>query len=372
MKKLLIWVLFIFITTSIVHWTPGRLNSEGCHNSSSIWYHCHDENWEVIETTEEKEIIEDKVEKKASDYTSNKKLQKKIDLINGKIEIIYKKKPKTIEKLKKQIDKILPKLKEWSTKYILILAISDKIDFLTAEEDIKIDDKVHSNWNTFSDSFSKSKKYLEKSVYNSEELERNTFYCSCDYSSDKYVDKESCWFQDNWKYVSRSKKIEWEHVVPAEAFGQSFKEWRDWHESCIDSKGKSFSWRNCASKVSMKYRYMQSDMYNLVPTIWSINALRSNYSFAEISWEEREFWTCDMEIADRKAEPSDDIKWDVARIYMYMSTVYPGHWIISNKNKPLYEAWNKLDPISDEECKRYKLIKNIQENDNPILEEICQ
>ncbi|WP_278186257.1 endonuclease [Desulfobacter hydrogenophilus] len=32
----------------------------------------------------------------------------------------------------------------------------------------------------------------------------------------------------------------------------------------------------------MAYRYIQRDMYNLVPAIGQVNALRSNYSYAMI------------------------------------------------------------------------------------------
>jgi deoxyribonuclease-1 len=299
------------------------------------------------------------------------KLQKKIDTLNEKLEIIYKKSPSTILKLQKQIKKILPKLKADSTNYYIVTAINSKIEeLLSQKEEIKKNTQINS-WNTFNDSFNKAKQYLEEQVYNNIWLQMITFYCSCNYDSSKNVDRDSCGFKDNWKYVTRSKKIEWEHVVPAEAFWQSFIEWREWAEDCVDSKWKTFKWRGCAEKVNMEYRYMQSDMYNLVPAIGSINALRSNYSYAEIPWEEREFWTCDMEIQDSKAEPREEIRWDVARTYFYMNTVYPGHSIISWKNQKLYEAWDKLDPVSDDECKRYELIKAIQQNENPILKDLC-
>jgi deoxyribonuclease-1 len=161
-------------------------------------------------------------------------------------------------------------------------------------------------------------------------------------------------------------------VVPAHAFGQSFTEWREWNPSCIDSKWNSFKWRNCASKVNQEYRYMESDMYNLVPSIWSINALRSNYSFVMIPGETREFWTCDIEIQDQKVEPKEEIRWDIARIYMYMDLTYPDRWIISEKNKKLYDVWNREDVVSEKECERYKSIKAIQGNENVILAEACK
>lgn len=58
--------------------------------------------------------------------------------------------------------------------------------------------------------------------------------------------------------------------------------WRDGHDSCVNSKGKTFKGRKCASKLSKEYRYMQSDMYNLFPAIGSVNALRSNYNLLQV------------------------------------------------------------------------------------------
>ncbi len=78
---------------------------------------------------------------------------------------------------------------------------------------------------------------------------------------------------------------------------------------------------------------MESDLYNIVPAIGEINGLRSNYSFAMIPWEKREFGTGDMEIENRKAEPRPEVRGNIARIYFYMNRAYPGHGIISKSGK---------------------------------------
>jgi len=74
-------------------------------------------------------------------------------------------------------------------------------------------------------------------------------------------------------------RIEWEHAVPAEAFGQIFKEWRDGDSACADDRGKSFKERKCAEKKNLEYRRMQADMYNLYPAVGVVNGTRSNYSY---------------------------------------------------------------------------------------------
>jgi len=196
--------------------------------------------------------------------------------------------------------------------------------------------------NTTVSSFSKAKKILQNQVYHDRLV---TFYCKCPFRPDKII-IQSDNFSPSTKYFKRSKKVEWEHVVPAHAFGQSFKEWREGDPECVNKKGKSFRGRKCAEKVNMEYRYMQADLYNLVPANGQVNALRSNYSYAMIPGEPRQFGDCDMEIENKKAEPRPEIRGDIARIYFYMNDAYPGRGIISKKNRKLFKAWNKADPIS--------------------------
>jgi deoxyribonuclease-1 len=216
--------------------------------------------------------------------------------------------------------------------------------------------------NNTNDSFSKSKRILLQKVYYDH---HETFYCGCPFNqdkslipSDKYTPKRK---------NKRSQMIEWEHVVPAHAFGQSFKEWRDGHQECVDRKGRAFKGRNCARKMSAEFRYMEADLYNLVPTVGEINGDRSNYSYAEIPGENRAYGLCDFEIQDRKAEPREDIRGDIARTYFYMDWAYPGHGIISKKNRKLFEAWNKADPVDEWECERARRIQAIQGNKNPFI-----
>ena len=70
--------------------------------------------------------------------------------------------------------------------------------------------------------------------------------------------------------------------------------WRDGRPDCVDAKGQAFKGRNCASKTSVTFRYMEADMYNLYPAVGELNQLRSNFSMAEIAGEERRFGRCDF------------------------------------------------------------------------------
>jgi hypothetical protein len=161
------------------------------------------------------------------------KLQPQLDKVNLKIEKLYNKNPEKIRKLGIKINKILPRLPKNSDKYFLINGIKKKIELLemlSFVDDIEVMAFDFIEKSTPEDefkSFSSTKNFMERVVYDGKFIHRKTFYCGCDYSADKVVDASSCGFKNNGKYEKRSKKIEWEHVVPAHAFGQSFVEWRE-------------------------------------------------------------------------------------------------------------------------------------------------
>jgi deoxyribonuclease-1 len=166
-------------------------------------------------------------------------------------------------------------------------------------------------------SFNKAKQILEKQVYNNH---RTTLYCGAEFDAKKRVIPPQGF--TTTKYIKRAKKIEWEHVVPAQNFGWTFSEWSDGHKQCINSKGKAFKGRKCAEKVNSEYRYMQSDMFNLYPVIGAVNALRSNYNFTMLSGTNSAFGSCAMKIESRKAEPPEIARGRIARTYLYMEDTY--------------------------------------------------
>ena len=219
--------------------------------------------------------------------------------------------------------------------------------------------------NTQITSFSKSKKLLLK-LYKDNPV---TLYCGCSFKGKK-PNLSSCGYIPK-KNKKRANRIEWEHVVPAHAFGQSFSEWRNGHPKCVKKNGKKFKGRKYAGKVNEEYRRMQADMFNLYPAIGEVNGRRSNYSMAIIKGEKREFGKCDVEIKNKKVEPKESIRGEIARTYMYMDSVYPDRGIISKKNRKLLESWDQSDPVDDWECERSKKIEKIQGNRNEVVMKSC-
>lgn len=220
--------------------------------------------------------------------------------------------------------------------------------------------------NTTNPSFNKAKKILEKSVYQNHRI---TLYCGAAFDARKAVIKPAGFFTT--KHLKRSRKIEWEHVVPAENFGRTFPEWRSGHSSCINSKGKPFKGRKCAEKMNYEYRLMQADMHNLFPAIGAVNALRSNYNFTMLPSDSSDFGSCDMRIENRKAQPPKNSRGRISRTYFYMEDTYP-RYKMSKKQRQLMTAWDKQFPVSQWECERARSIEKLQGNPNSIVHERCK
>lgn len=225
--------------------------------------------------------------------------------------------------------------------------------------------------NTSIKSFGEAKGKLKK-IYGNKSI---TFYCQCPYQK-KSIKLKKCGLKLK-KFKKRSRRLEWEHIVPAHAFGQSFIEWRNSEKICGYKKTKSgklkkISSRKCASKKNKLFKAMEADIYNLVPAIGSVNALRSNFSMSEIGGTKKLICNTELVISNRKIMPPSNRKGDIARIYMYMDQTYPGRGIISKKNRSLFKKWNDLDPVDKYECSLYRKKLVYQKNINPVLDKKCR
>lgn len=54
-----------------------------------------------------------------------------------------------------------------------------------------------------------------------------------------------------------------------------------------------------------------------------------------------------------------------------MEEAYPQYNISSNYDMNTLKRWDREDPVNELECKRYKIIKKLQWNENWILKERC-
>jgi len=211
--------------------------------------------------------------------------------------------------------------------------------------------------------FSTSKKTLHR-IYSS--FDGETFYCGCEVnwkSSAKPV-SESCGYTPRnpitkkGKVNLRTQRIEWEHIVPAHRFGH--------HLSCWKTGGR----KSC--KKDPSFQQMESDMHNLVPAIGELNGDRSNFSFNIIKGEDRLYGKCDFEInfKTRVVEPSEEIRGDIARVYLYMSERYGVN--LNSNEVSLFNHWSNEDPISEYEIFKHNLVSKEQGNTNPFIADISK
>lgn len=215
------------------------------------------------------------------------------------------------------------------------------------------------------ESFNKAKKLLEREVYYDHRI---TLYCGAKFDEHKNICLPEGFTTQ--KHVKRAGKVEWEHMVPAENFGRSFKAWREGDPLCVDRKGKHFKGRNCARKVSREFRLMEADLYNLAPAIGAVNAARSNKRYSELPGEPSAFGICNAKVDGPRFEPPNRAKGEVARASLYMEASYP-NYRLSDQQRKLFHAWDKKYPVDEWECTRAKRIERIQGNENPFVKNMC-
>jgi deoxyribonuclease-1 len=218
----------------------------------------------------------------------------------------------------------------------------------------------------FAFDFNKGKRVLSSKVY---PKKGKTFYCNCNYNN-KTIRPKGCGLKLQ-KYKNRKYKLEWEHVVPAHAFGKSFYEWRNAKVVCPKKNGKHSSSRNCTRKMNKVFKEMEGNIFNLVPAVGSVNALRNNYSFEELSISKIPVCTNGFLINNKKVMPPANRKGDVARIYFYMNKKYPGRGIISKKKNKLFKAWDKSDPVDLDECELNIKKGHVQGDENEFVTRHC-
>lgn len=215
------------------------------------------------------------------------------------------------------------------------------------------------NGNRLVSNFAHAKKVLPK-IY---EGHNETIYCGCKVYG-KEVNMNSCGASSPGQ-SSRYKKMEWEHVVPAERLGQVVKSWGNGDSVCKGKKG-----RKCAEKASPLFRQMEGDLYNLWPESGGINAARSNKPPVErFSGKVTKFGSCETVVGKKGFIPRKSVRGEIARTYFYMAEAYGLQ--LSESEKKMFSDWSQKDPVTPWECERGRRIKKVQGNSNPVLEKAC-
>ena len=222
-------------------------------------------------------------------------------------------------------------------------------------------------------------RHLFDSIY-SEHME--TLYCGFPYSVGHAVSLPEGFIITS--HHDRAYGMEREHVVPVESFGRAFPEYRDGSPVCINSNGEPYRPRDCAAKLSRRFRLLYCDLHNIFPSVGSVNSKRSNHEFEQVGESAKMPFgpTCPMKFEVRRVsdrgrmrrkiavEPPDRAKGIVARAYKYMDWAYP-EYHMSDKRRRIMDAWDAAYPPDAWECERNRRIKEVQGNGNPFVEAKC-
>lgn len=203
---------------------------------------------------------------------------------------------------------------------------------------------------SYADSFAQSKNIL-KEIYKDHQT---TFYCGCNYTyenHDNMINRSSCGYKPRIAITKkgnpneRARRIEWEHIMPAENFGKHLPCWKDGGRKACQS--------------DPVFQKMEADMMNLVPVIGELNGDRSNYRYGANEPKIGQYGQCNFEVdfEANRAYVRPEIRGDIARVYLYMSKKYNIN--LSKQETQMMEAWDKLDPVDEWEKERFELIKNI-------------
>ena len=188
-----------------------------------------------------------------------------------------------------------------------------------------------------------------------------SFYCGCDIKrigKKLRPDLASCGYQYR-KQLKRASRIEWEHIVPAWEFGHQRQCWQ---------KGRR---KNC-TKNDKIFKAMEGDLHNLVAAVGEVNGDRSNYRFSQWNGQPQQYGQCDfiVDFKGRKAQPPKNRRGDIARIYFYFNKQY--NLRIAKSQFKLFRAWDKIDPVDKNECRRDQRISQAQGNHNPFVQHQCK
>lgn len=211
--------------------------------------------------------------------------------------------------------------------------------------------------------FEEAKRVLETRIY-VRSSERIDVYCGCEYDAEKNLDPSSCGV-GGLAQRRGSDRIWWEHAMPVSHARQHFACYREKKASEGGKRGDDESPREFCGRSDPAFAAMEADMHNLFPSVGSINQARGAFAYGMVPGEPREYGACDFEIGDKRAEPRESVRGDLARAVMYMSDRYRIR--LSDRDRRVLEAWNRADPVDEWEIERNRRIMKMQGNGNPLI-----
>lgn len=204
--------------------------------------------------------------------------------------------------------------------------------------------------------FDQAKTELRRQVFH-DQNNAGDLYCGCNWEwqgrSGGSMDLPGCGYEIRAQTV-RAERLEWEHVMPAWAFGHQ--------RQCWQQGGR----KHCISTDPV-FRAMEADMHNLWPSVGEVNADRSNYNYGQLTSTPYQYGACTtrVDFKERVTEPRDEAKGVVARIQFYMHDRYGLN--MSRQQQQLLMAWYGQYPVTEPERERDQRIAAVMGHNNPYV-----
>ena len=191
-----------------------------------------------------------------------------------------------------------------------------------------------------------------------------TLHCGCFFDKQKQVYPNSCDSSPSRLRIKEERKVlKWVHAMPLFAFAGSMNCWNEL--ICTKSDGSIFKGENCCGTISPKFKSMESDMHNLIPSFdWTIGTEKSFVETDSFGGME-EYKVCTNGGVIPK-DPTAKARGNLARAYFYMSFLYKIK--IQNSLEENLRAWHFEDPPDKMEEIRNSLIEEVQGNRNPFID----
>lgn len=207
--------------------------------------------------------------------------------------------------------------------------------------------------------FEQAKVMMRQHVYADRNINKGgDLYCGCDWEwvgrSGGRIIPESCGYEVRAQ-PHRGARTEWEHALPASAFGRQRQCWQD--------GGRA----NCKATDPV-FNMMEADMFNLFVVNGELNADRSNFNFGVLPHVKPQHGTCPFKVdfKGRAAEPmSNRAKGQLSRALFYMHDRYGLN--MSRQQQQLLMAWDKESPVSEWEMERNRRITKLMGHTNKFV-----
>ncbi|WP_041770498.1 endonuclease [Metapseudomonas resinovorans] len=116
-----------------------------------------------------------------------------------------------------------------------------------------------------------------------------------------------------------------------------------------------------------QFPYMLADLHNLYPEQSRVELARRNALFGTVGeGGQSKLADCDLKSAYQLLEPRDAAKGNVARAIFYMHSEYDLPIV---GQLQMFQQWNRLDPVDDEERARNDQIEFLQGNRNRFIDD---